>query len=227
MSRGVGGRHGSDLASLRLWRRPAAAAPIPPLAWGLPYAGLGLQHSEHPAGIREVWPRPWEVNLFSRVRQVHLESRLGPQEGRGLWREENAHCSVSGLSPSPLVACGPTAPRSGSHCRTSSFHLFIRRGQGQSLAALWEDETQGSDGHPDRIAPVFLPLTPSWASLRQAGCCPPLAGAASTCPLLSLSSAFPAAPSLSVLVLMLKINPLCCLLLWDFPGKLGWAQSAP
>ena len=31
-------RGGSDLALLWLWQRPAAAAPIPPLAWELPYA---------------------------------------------------------------------------------------------------------------------------------------------------------------------------------------------
>ena len=38
MSCGVGRRHGSDLALLWLWYRPAATAPIGPLAWELPYA---------------------------------------------------------------------------------------------------------------------------------------------------------------------------------------------
>ena len=38
MSCGVGCRRGSDLALLWLWRRPAAAAPIGPLAWEPPYA---------------------------------------------------------------------------------------------------------------------------------------------------------------------------------------------
>ena len=38
MSCGVGGRCGSDLALLRLWRRLAATAPIRPLAWEPPYA---------------------------------------------------------------------------------------------------------------------------------------------------------------------------------------------
>ena len=37
MSCGVGCRRGSDLALLWLWGRPAAAAPIQPLAWELPY----------------------------------------------------------------------------------------------------------------------------------------------------------------------------------------------
>ena len=36
--RHVGRRRGSDLASLWLWCRPAAAAPIRPLAWEPPYA---------------------------------------------------------------------------------------------------------------------------------------------------------------------------------------------
>ena len=38
MSCGVGRRRGSDLSLLWLWRRPAAAAPIRPLAWEPPYA---------------------------------------------------------------------------------------------------------------------------------------------------------------------------------------------
>ena len=37
MSCGVGRRHGSDPALLWLWYRLAAAAPIRPLAWELPY----------------------------------------------------------------------------------------------------------------------------------------------------------------------------------------------
>ena len=37
MSCGVGHRHGSDPELLWLWRRPAATAPIHPLAWELPY----------------------------------------------------------------------------------------------------------------------------------------------------------------------------------------------
>ena len=38
MSGGVGRRCSSDLALLWLWHRPAATAPIGPLAWELPYA---------------------------------------------------------------------------------------------------------------------------------------------------------------------------------------------
>ena len=38
MSCGVGHRCGSDPTLLWLWHRPAAAAPIGPLAWKLPYA---------------------------------------------------------------------------------------------------------------------------------------------------------------------------------------------
>ena len=37
MSFSVGCRHGSDLVLLWLWCRPAAAAPIQPLAWELPW----------------------------------------------------------------------------------------------------------------------------------------------------------------------------------------------
>ena len=38
VSYGVGHRHGWDPALLWLWCRPAATAPIQPLAWELPYA---------------------------------------------------------------------------------------------------------------------------------------------------------------------------------------------
>ena len=37
-SGGVGLRRCSDLTLLWLWRKPAAVAPIRPLAWELPYA---------------------------------------------------------------------------------------------------------------------------------------------------------------------------------------------
>ena len=44
MSCGVGWRHSSDPALLWLWHRPAAIAPIGPLAWEPPYAtGAGLK----------------------------------------------------------------------------------------------------------------------------------------------------------------------------------------
>ena len=44
MSYGVGHRHSSDLALLWLWYRPAAIAPIRPLAWDPPYAtGVALE----------------------------------------------------------------------------------------------------------------------------------------------------------------------------------------
>ena len=47
MSCGVGRRHSSDLELLWLWRRPAAVAPIGPLAWELPYAvDMALQRQK-------------------------------------------------------------------------------------------------------------------------------------------------------------------------------------
>ena len=47
VSCGVVHRCGSDLVLLWLWRRPAAAAPIWPLAWELPYAtGLALKRQK-------------------------------------------------------------------------------------------------------------------------------------------------------------------------------------
>ena len=46
MSCGVGLRRGSDLV-LQLWHRPAAVAPIRPLAWEPPYAkGVALKRQK-------------------------------------------------------------------------------------------------------------------------------------------------------------------------------------
>ena len=47
MSRGVGHRCGSDPVLLWLWCRPAAVAPVQPLAWEPPYAwGLALKRQK-------------------------------------------------------------------------------------------------------------------------------------------------------------------------------------
>ena len=47
MSCGVGHSRGLDLACLWLWHRPAAVAPIRPLAWGPPYAvGAALKRQK-------------------------------------------------------------------------------------------------------------------------------------------------------------------------------------
>ena len=54
MSCGVGCRHGSDLALLWLWRRPAATVPIRPLAWEPPYAmGAALEKAKRPKRKKE------------------------------------------------------------------------------------------------------------------------------------------------------------------------------
>ena len=46
VSCGMGLRHGSDPALLSLWCRPAAVAPIRPLAWEFPYAtGMALKRN--------------------------------------------------------------------------------------------------------------------------------------------------------------------------------------
>ena len=47
MNCGVGHRYGSDLELLWLWHRPAATAPIEPLAWEHPYAmGAALEKTK-------------------------------------------------------------------------------------------------------------------------------------------------------------------------------------
>ena len=56
MSCGVGRRHGSDLALLWLWCRPAAIAPIRPLAWEPPYAtGEALKRQKTGVPVVAQW----------------------------------------------------------------------------------------------------------------------------------------------------------------------------
>ena len=54
MSCGVRSRHGSDPMLLWLWRRPAAVAPIPSLAWELPYATPAALKGKKRGGILRV-----------------------------------------------------------------------------------------------------------------------------------------------------------------------------
>ena len=64
MSCGVGHRHGLGVALLWLWRRPAAVAPIRPLAWEPPYAVGGAlkiqkQNKTTPPKKREIFLAGW------------------------------------------------------------------------------------------------------------------------------------------------------------------------
>ena len=55
MSCGVGHRRGSDSTLLWLWYRPAAEAPIRPLAWELPYAAaVALKRKKKKKSNRQV-----------------------------------------------------------------------------------------------------------------------------------------------------------------------------
>ena len=56
MSCAVGHRHSLDPALLWLWRRPAAVAPIGPLAWGLPQASsaAALKSQKKKKSVQEI-----------------------------------------------------------------------------------------------------------------------------------------------------------------------------
>ena len=56
MSCGVGRRHSSDMALLWQWRRPAATAPIRPLAWELPCTmGVALKRQKRQKNKIKKW----------------------------------------------------------------------------------------------------------------------------------------------------------------------------
>ena len=63
MSCGVGCRHGSDLALLWQWCRPAAVVPVRPLAWDPPYAvGTALKSkNKHKNLLHKLCLNPWLI----------------------------------------------------------------------------------------------------------------------------------------------------------------------
>ena len=110
MSCGVGGRRGWDPQLLWLWCRPAATAPIQPIAWEPPYAaGAALKDKKTPP---PKWF--WDVN-------EHHKSIIYPHPSVGgaeaddnaeEWREEGRPSAQEAL---PMVAkapswVGPPAP---------------------------------------------------------------------------------------------------------------------
>ena len=67
MSCGVGHRRSSDPALLWLWCRPAAAAPIPPLAWELPYAAGAALKSKKKKKKKKENPYLYELSILLQV----------------------------------------------------------------------------------------------------------------------------------------------------------------
>ena len=66
MSCGVGRRRGSDLALLWLWCRPAATAPIQPLAWEPPCAaGTALKRQKKKSAVTKLFGCLSKVSLYS------------------------------------------------------------------------------------------------------------------------------------------------------------------
>ena len=65
MSYGVGCRRGLDRMLLLFWCRPAAAAPVGPLAWEPPYAARGaLEKAKRPKKKKRIILQIIEINLF-------------------------------------------------------------------------------------------------------------------------------------------------------------------
>ena len=86
MSCGLGHWHGSDLALLLLWRRPASATLIRPLAWELPYAaGVALKSEKKKINIfliiyiyiTYMWVRSWYIRSWCILPKLFLGQRSG------------------------------------------------------------------------------------------------------------------------------------------------------
>ena len=107
---GVSGRSGSVLALLWLWRRPAATAPIRPLAWETPCAaGVALKSKSRKTKTKQT--------KKSRVSQTFREScecwqgqrHLQLEEGTPEYRWGPCICQPELGSAQDLLSCGPPA----------------------------------------------------------------------------------------------------------------------
>ena len=81
MSCGVGPRCGLDLVLLWLWYRPAAVAPIGPLAWESPYASGAAQKRKKKKKKKRVFRLPWSRGS-STPRLLDIPAREGPRKLR-------------------------------------------------------------------------------------------------------------------------------------------------
>ena len=66
MSCGIGHRHGWDLVLLWLWHKPAAEAPIRPLAWELPYAADALKNKRTKKQTKMQASKHWDTEHRSK-----------------------------------------------------------------------------------------------------------------------------------------------------------------
>ena len=124
MSCGVGGRRGSDLVLLWLWRRLAATVPIPPLAWEPPYAtGVALKKREREEQGDQLVSRP-SVTHPSPVPKARSSGVLC-----GLALEAIA---ISPAEDGPVLALlpepGPTQPLAGSSLRPEPQNILASSG---------------------------------------------------------------------------------------------------
>ena len=88
MSSGVGRRCGSNLVLLWLWCRPAAAAPILPLAWEFSYALGSALKSKKKKVFRE-----FPGGLVARTQHIHCYgSGSIPDLGTEISHQAAAHC---------------------------------------------------------------------------------------------------------------------------------------
>ena len=99
MSCGVGCRRGSDSALLRLWRRPAATAPIRPLAWEPPCAaGAALEKAKRqkkeeererqtPYDTAYMWNLKYDTNklIYYTETNLHTEKKFMVIKGERGW----------------------------------------------------------------------------------------------------------------------------------------------
>ena len=71
MSYGVGRRHGSDLALLCLWSRPAATALIRPLAWE-----TSICHGCAPKKTKDKKKKKLQHKLAQHINQLYFNKKI-------------------------------------------------------------------------------------------------------------------------------------------------------
>ena len=132
VSCGVGCRCGLDPALLWLWCRPAATAPIRPLAWEPPYAtGSALEKAKNKTKQKKIpdsgdFQEVGQQTLGRGVDSQSFPSSCGVLRCPGPWLHKLPLTKLSGrCRPLPTIPCPQRPPRvPGASCDTAHCRPF-------------------------------------------------------------------------------------------------------
>ena len=99
MSCGIGHRGSSDLEFLWLWHRPAATAPVGPLAWEHPYAaGMALKRQKKFLNV-QICVNTRYQNLWDAAKAVLREKFIAVNDYNFKKKKGSSRCGATETNP--------------------------------------------------------------------------------------------------------------------------------